>query len=259
MRACLGLLLVGCLRGAVPAADAPAEVDTPPPPAGRPAGREDPAEAKQGARRAALVAELRSRGVSEVVLGALGRVPRHHFVAARFADEAYDDRPLPIEAGQTISQPFGVARMPDLLQLRPGARVLEVGTGSGYQAAVLAELGAQVWSIELEPLLARTAAERLTRLGYRAVRVRQGDGYAGWPTEAPFDAIIVTAAPPEVPAPLLEQLSVGARLVLPVGDHTQELLAITRTKDHYLRQRDLPVRFVPMRGEAQKRRDGGAP
>lgn len=198
--------------------------------------------------------QLEGRGIRDRrVLEAMRRVPRHELVDPRDADQAYADRPLPIDHDQTISQPYVVALMSELAQLSPGARVLEVGTGSGYQAAVLAELGAEVWSIEIVEPLARAAAERLRRLGYANVHVRTGDGYRGWPEHAPFDAILVTAAPPEIPPPLLEQLAVGGRLVVPVGVGVQDLVVVTRTPTGYTRRVAEAVRFVPMTGEAQRR------
>ena len=186
------------------------------------------------------------------VLEAMARVPRHEFVPAGLVDVAYRNRPLPIGHGQTISQPYIVAIMTDLLGLEPGQRVLEIGTGSGYQAAVLAEFGALVWSIEIVPALAEQAAERLPRLGYDEVETRQGDGYYGWPEEAPFDAIIVTAAASHVPPPLLQQLKPGARMIIPVGSpfSTQQLLLVTRDENEQVRTRQvLPVRFVPLTGD----------
>ena len=197
--------------------------------------------------------QIEARGVHDPqVLEALRRVPRHAFVSAAQSEFAYDDRPLPIEASQTISQPYIVALMSELAQLTAGERVLEVGTGSGYQAAVLAALGAQVYSIEIDKGLADSARKRLEQLGY-SVKVRHGDGYAGWPEAAPFDAIVVTAAPPEVPAPLRAQLAVGGTLVIPVGESFQDLLVIRRSARGYEQQNVLPVRFVPMTGRAQQK------
>ncbi len=191
-------------------------------------------------------------GLSPAVLGALARVPRHQFVPAAQVPYAYENRPLPIGHGQTISQPYIVALMTDLLDLPPAAAVLEVGTGSGYQAAVLAELAGRVYSIEIVEPLAREARERLDRLGYRNVVTRVGDGYAGWPEHAPFDGILVTAAPDHVPPALLAQLKPGARLVIPVGETglTQSLKVIEKAADGTLSERDvLPVRFVPLTRE----------
>ena len=189
------------------------------------------------------------------VIEALQSVPRHLFVPGYLKDQAYDDTPLPIGYRQTISQPYIVALMSAALELdftgeRP-PRVLEIGTGSGYQAAVLDAMGADVWSVEIVEELAERSAALLERLGYDRVRVRAGDGYRGWPEQAPFDAIIVTAAPPEIPEPLLEQLRDGAHLVIPVGDYSQELLRITRRGDTFTSEHLAPVTFVPMTGEAQ--------
>ncbi len=162
---------------------------------------------------------IEARGVSDQgVLNAMRSVPRHEFVPTEYLKNAYADHPLPIGYGQTISQPYIVAWMTELLELKSGEKVLEIGTGSGYQAAVLAELeGIEIYSIEIVPELAESAAERLKRLGYEHVQVRQGDGYFGWPEQAPFDAIIVTAAPDHLPSPLVEQLEQGGRLVIPIG------------------------------------------
>jgi protein-L-isoaspartate(D-aspartate) O-methyltransferase len=174
------------------------------------------------------------------------KIPRHEFVPLAQRALAYRDGPLPIGHDQTISQPYIVAVMSELARLKPGDRVLEIGTGSGYQAAVLAELGAEVYSIELIPELASEAAETLQRLGYAKVHARQGDGYAGWPSAAPFEAILVTAAPPSVPPRLLEQLAPGGRLVIPVGDYFQELQVHTRGDEGIEVESIFPVRFVPM-------------
>jgi protein-L-isoaspartate(D-aspartate) O-methyltransferase len=192
-------------------------------------------------------------GFSERVMAAMRKVPRHEFVPASERRSAYANRPLPIGMGQTISQPFIVALMTDLMELRPGDRVLEIGTGSGYQAAVLAELAAEVYTVEIIEALGREAAERLERLGYRNVSVRIGDGYLGWPEQAPFDAIMVTAAPREVPKPLLEQLKPGGRLVVPVGAQSggQTLLVLVRQPDGTVTRREvLAVRFVPLTDRA---------
>jgi protein-L-isoaspartate(D-aspartate) O-methyltransferase len=196
--------------------------------------------------------QIEARGVTDArVLDAMRRVPRHAFVRPDDVVEAYDDHPLSIGHGQTISQPYIVGIMSELLGVGPGDRVLEVGTGSGYQAAVLAEMGCEVYSIEIVEPLARQAQEALASLGYENVHVKHGDGYRGWPEHAPFDAIIVTAAPPEIPAPLQEQLRVGGRLVVPVGDYEQVLTVLTRTPAGFSRQEVIPVRFVPMTGEAR--------
>jgi protein-L-isoaspartate(D-aspartate) O-methyltransferase len=185
------------------------------------------------------------------VMAAMARVPRHEFVPPDLRHRAYDNRPLPIGLGQTISQPYIVALMTDLLELGPGARVLEVGTGSGYQAAVLAELVGHVYTIEIVPALGEGARRTLERLGYRNVTVRVGDGYLGWPEQAPFDGIIVTAAPEAVPPPLIDQLKPGGRLVIPVGEAWtgQSLMVIHKQADGTLsRKHVLPVAFVPLTG-----------
>jgi protein-L-isoaspartate(D-aspartate) O-methyltransferase len=187
--------------------------------------------------------------MSPTVRAALGKVERHRLVPPAEASRAYRNHPLPIGAGQTISQPYIVALSTDLLQLDSGSVVLDVGTGSGYQAAVLAEIAAQVFSVEIVESLGREAAGRLQELGYRNVEVRIGDGYKGWPEKAPFDAIVVTAAAPAVPKALLEQLKTGGRMVIPVGGDgdTQYLkLLIKRADGGYDERRVLPVRFVPL-------------
>jgi protein-L-isoaspartate(D-aspartate) O-methyltransferase len=186
------------------------------------------------------------------VMAAMRRVERHRFVPPALAHEAYDNRPLPIGRGQTISQPYIVALSTDLLDLEPAHRVLEIGTGSGYQAAVLAELVARVYTIEIVEPLGQEARARLTALGYGNVDVRLGNGYAGWPEHAPFDRILVTAAAPSVPAALIEQLSAGGRMVIPVdsGLVGQQQLLIEKRADGTVQRRNvLPVRFVPMTGQ----------
>jgi protein-L-isoaspartate(D-aspartate) O-methyltransferase len=204
--------------------------------------------------REMFLAEIIERGVRDrAVIEAMRRVPRHLFVPPDEVAHAYEDRPLPIGHDQTISQPYIVASMSELAAVGPGSRVLEVGTGSGYQTAILAELGAEVWSIEIvEPLLRRAAAT-LARLGYgERVHLAIGDGYGGWPEAAPFDAVLVAAAPPRVPEPLMEQLAPGGRLVIPVGDEQQLLVVIQRDGDGFVQRVVYPVRFVPMTGEAQR-------
>jgi protein-L-isoaspartate(D-aspartate) O-methyltransferase len=185
----------------------------------------------------------------DAVMAAMRKVPRHRFVPPSEESFAYDNRPLPIGEGQTISQPYIVALMTDLLDLKPSDRVLEVGTGSGYQAAVLAELVAKVYTIEIVEPLGKRSAKILGELGYRNVEVRIGDGYGGWPAAAPFDAIIVTAAPPEVPQPLIDQIKAGGRMVIPVGGSFmgQDLLLVHKEADgRTTTRRTLPVRFVPL-------------
>lgn len=218
-------------------------------------GRTMSAEEKFEARREEMVdKQIVRRGVKdERVLGAMKQVPRHLFVPVRMIHGAYDDNPLPIGHDQTISQPYIVALMTEALELEPGDRVLEIGTGSGYQAAVLAEIVDTVFTIEIVPELAEMARLNLEGAGYRNVNVRAGDGYRGWPEEAPFPAIIVTAAPDHVPEPLIEQLAEGGRLVIPVGDVYQELLVLHKKDGKVLRRTVIPVRFVPMTGEAERR------
>ena len=198
--------------------------------------------------------QLRRNGIrNPAVLAAMEKVPRHRFVPLLLRGQAYEDGPLPIGHGQTISQPYIVALMTELIEPRKTMRVLEIGTGSGYQAAVLAECVGEVDTIEVVPELGRAAAELLREMGYRNVRVKIGDGYEGWPDRAPFDAVLLTAAPPEaVPRPLLDQLRIGGRLVAPVGRGEQELVRITRTENGFAREIIAPVQFVPMTGKAQR-------
>jgi protein-L-isoaspartate(D-aspartate) O-methyltransferase len=201
------------------------------------------------ARRVMVQRDLRGRDITDSrVLAAMGQVPRHLFVPPALEQQAYDDHPLPIGYGATISQPYIVALMTQAAQVKPGTRVLEVGTGSGYQAAVLATLTDKVSSIELIPELARSAGERLARLGYRQVQVKSGDGYKGWPEFAPFDAILVTAAAPEIPTALKDQLKEGGRLIIPVGPTfgPQYLLRLTKKGDAFQEERLIPVAFVPL-------------
>lgn len=188
-----------------------------------------------------------------LVLAAMGKVPRHEFVPERLRHQAYEDCPLPIGHDQTISQPYIVAFMTEQLEPEPTDRVLEIGTGSGYQAAVLAELVAKVYTVEIVEELAKRAAADLKRLGYTNVSVRAGDGYKGWPEVAPFDAIIVTCAPEKVPPPLIDQLKDGGRMIIPVGPAwDQELVLLRKRGDRLVRHAVLPVRFVPMTGQTQR-------
>jgi len=185
------------------------------------------------------------------VMEIIGRVPRHEFVPVEGRFEAYENRPLPIGYGQTTSQPYIVALMTDLMELKPDSRVLEIGTGSGYQAAILAELCDQVFTIEIIKPLGKAAAERLQRLGYDRIQLRVGDGYYGWKEEAPFDVIVVTAAASHVPPPLIRQLKPGGRMVIPVGSRfmVQQLLLIEKDEQGGVATRQiLPVRFVPLTG-----------
>ncbi len=197
--------------------------------------------------------QIVARGIKDTrVLAALRDTPRHEFVPEALRDQAYQDHPLPIGFGQTISQPYIVALMSEVLELGGDEIVLEIGTGSGYQAAVLGRLAKEVYTIEIVPELGERAERDLARLGFLNVHVRVGDGYQGWPEHAPFDAIIVTAAPQQVPQPLVDQLAVGGRMVLPVGRWNQELVLLRRTSKGIEREKLIDVRFVPMVGEAQQ-------
>jgi protein-L-isoaspartate(D-aspartate) O-methyltransferase len=220
-------------------------------------GHDQEEEAFYGSLRELMVkSQIEARGIQDpVVLRALRAVPRHRFVDPAQRDQAYDDHPLSIGGGQTISQPYIVALMSEAAGISARgaeAKVLEVGTGSGYQAAVLAAMGVRVWSVEIIEPLAKRATKVLAELGYD-VQVRTGDGYRGWPEEAPFDAILVTAAPDHVPEPLYEQLAPGGRLVIPVGGQRQELMVVQKTPQGRKTYQVAGVRFVPMRGEAEKR------
>ncbi len=219
------------------------------------AGEKAGGDEREAARREAMVdQQLRSRDIQEpAVLAAMERVPRHLFVPEDVRSASYQDSPLPIGFRQTISQPYIVALMTQLAGAAPGKKALDVGTGSGYQAAVLAEIVDEVFTIEIICELAEDAEERLETLGYANITGRCGDGYAGWVEEAPFDVIIVAAAPAEVPAPLIEQLAPGGRLVIPVGTTHQELLVIEKSEDGSVnRFTHGGVRFVPMTGEAER-------
>ena len=198
--------------------------------------------------------QLKPRGIKDDrVLAAMAGVPREEFVPADERDDAYEDGPLPIGFDQTISQPYIVAFMTEQLRLKPSDRLLEIGSGSGYQAAVLAELVAEVYTIEIVEPLAKTAEATLQRLGYKNVHLKVGDGYQGWPEEAPFDAIIVTCAPGKVPPPLVDQLKDGGRMVIPVGERFAQQLYLLEKKNGQLKESvTLPVRFVPMLREQKK-------
>jgi len=200
--------------------------------------------------------QIEARGVTDpATLAAMQTVPRHEFLPMRLRSEAYADYPLPIGHGQTISQPFIVAFMTEAIRPQPGEKILEIGAGSGYQAAILAQMGAQVYTIEIVEPLAEMALQTLQRLGYKNARVKSGDGFRGWPEHAPFDAIIVTCAPDKIPAPLVEQLRDGGRMIIPVGGGmNQELVLLRKHGDKIEKQSVLPVRFVPMTGEAEKAR-----
>ena len=205
-------------------------------------------------RRQMVERQLMTRGINDQrVLAAMAKVPREEFVTPESRSASYEDGPLPIGYGQTISQPYIVAFMTEQLRPKPSDRVLEIGTGSGYQAAILAELVSDVYSIEIVEPLAKNAEATLQQLGYKNVHLKIGDGYKGWSDAAPFDAIIVTCAPDKVPQPLIDQLKDGGRMVIPVGNTFAQELYLLEKKNGQLKQSaTLPVRFVPMAGEAQK-------
>jgi protein-L-isoaspartate(D-aspartate) O-methyltransferase len=211
------------------------------------ASLEDDSPAQQDARERMVHDQIAARGVRDQrVLAAMRIVARHLFVPPSMVPYAYRDSPLPIGNDQTISQPYIVAFMTEALKLKPSDRVLEIGTGSGYQAAVLSELCREVYSIEIVEPLGKQAAARLEGLGYQNIHLRIGDGYRGWPEQAPFDAIIVTAAPEQIPPALLDQLANGGRMVLPVGGKEQVLVRVRRTQKQYTVENLFPVMFVPM-------------
>lgn len=244
MLVCRGLIIV--LASCGTGADSNMHVRQQPP-----VGGSEVDDPKVRARHDMVRVQLAARDIrDDRVLAAMREVPRERFVPEVNRHHAYEDRPLPIGHDVTISQPYIVALMTQLLELPAGARVLEVGTGSGYQAAVLATFVGHVYSVEIVEPLASAARDRLAALGFDNVTVRHGDGYAGWPEHAPFDGIIVTAAPPEVPPPLLEQLAVGGKLVVPVGTAEQTLRVITRHERGHVSRDVIPVRFVPMTGRA---------
>jgi protein-L-isoaspartate(D-aspartate) O-methyltransferase len=242
MKRCLGIILIFC--GAVPAL-IPRQ------------GQERDVYAN--GRRRMVDEQLAGRDIYDRrVLEVMEKIPRHLFVPPGYRDQAYEDYPLPIAEGQTISQPYIVALMTQCLGLKGGEKVLEIGTGSGYQAAVLAEIGTRVFSIDINERLAAQAARTLQALGYDGVKVRCGDGYRGWPEEAPFDAVIVTCASPEVPPALVGQLAEGGRMIIPLGSasHLQILTLFTKRGGELQKKAISDVRFVPMTGEVQKKKDG---
>ncbi|RJR47277.1 MAG: protein-L-isoaspartate(D-aspartate) O-methyltransferase [Desulfobacteraceae bacterium] len=206
------------------------------------------------AERSRMVNEqIRARGIANnSVLKAIEKVPRHEFVPAQIRNLAYADRPLPIGFEQTISQPFIVAYMTEAAEISRNKKVLEIGTGSGYQAAVLGELAREVYSIEIIPELAENARRVLKKLGYNNVSVKAGNGFLGWPEHAPFDAIVVTAAPDEIPKALVDQLAVNGKIVIPVGAAFQQMVIVTRTPEGVTEKKTIPVRFVPMVGKPSK-------
>ncbi|MBU3665590.1 MAG: protein-L-isoaspartate(D-aspartate) O-methyltransferase [Chthoniobacterales bacterium] len=215
-----------------------------------------PADDYAARRNAMVETQIASRGISDTAtLGAMRSVPRHEFVPARLRDEAYGDYPLPIGSGQTISQPYIVAFMTEAIRPKPGEKILEIGGGSGYQAAVLAQTGAEVFTVEILEPLAGLARQNLTRLGYKNAHVLHADGYRGWPEHAPYDAIIVTCAPDAIPPDLVTQLKDGGRMIVPVGGGmNQELILLSKHGDKIEQHAVLPVRFVPMTGEAESPR-----
>jgi protein-L-isoaspartate(D-aspartate) O-methyltransferase len=203
-------------------------------------------------RRQMVERQIRSRGIADkAVLRSMSKVERHRFVLTSQWDSAYNDTPLPIGEGQTISQPFIVAYMTEAAELSPSEKVLEIGTGSGYQAAILGEIAREVYTIEIIPPLAERARATLTQLGYKNVFVKTGNGYLGWPEHAPFDAIVVTAAPDEVPQALIDQLAINGKMVIPVGTFNQQMMVITKTSGGVVERKTIPVRFVPMTGKPE--------
>jgi protein-L-isoaspartate(D-aspartate) O-methyltransferase len=241
----IALLLLATLSACGPAESTPTALPTQPLPGNTPAGADAYAEQRQ----AMVEHQLRGRDASnEAVLAAMLKVPRHEFVPADYISEAYGDYPLPIGFGQTISQPYIVAVMTELVNPQPGQKVLEIGTGSGYQAAILAELTEAVYTIEIIPELAQRAQQTFEKLGYSQIVAKQADGYEGWEEHAPFDAIIVTAAPDHVPQPLVNQLADGGKMVIPIGPPGgyQSLWLLERKGDEVLRINWGGVRFVPL-------------
>ena len=226
-----------------------------------PSNRKEPpgttsTEDEYAKRRQWMVREqLQGRDIiDERVLAAMLKVPRHEFVSPELRESAYEDNAQPLVLGQTISQPYIVAYMTQALELNGTERVLEIGTGSGYQAAVLASMVPEVYTIEILPELQKQASAVLSKLGYRNIHFRVGDGYTGWPEYAPFDRIIVTAAPDEIPQPLIDQLKEGGRLVIPVGSIQQELIVLVKGQSGITQRSTIGVRFVPMTGKAQENR-----
>jgi protein-L-isoaspartate(D-aspartate) O-methyltransferase len=239
---CLTLLIFqGC------SANRPQEATS----AGAQTGR--PTEQFEEQRRRMVERQIRARGITDrAVLEAMLKVPRHRFVPAENAQLAYQDHPLPIGKEQTISQPYIVAYMSEAVEITKNEKVLEIGTGSGYQAAILGELAREVYTIEIIPELAERARRTLSELGYKNVHVKTGNGYEGWAEHAPYDGIVVTAAPDEVPKALVDQLAISGKMVIPVGVLDQEMMIITRTPQGVIEKRTIPVRFVPMTGKPKQ-------
>jgi protein-L-isoaspartate(D-aspartate) O-methyltransferase len=236
---CLSLLLFQGCSGNQPQESATAVIQT-----------ATPQEKFTEQRRQMVERQIRARGISDkAVLEAMMKVPRHLFVPEDSASLAYQDHPLPIGNEQTISQPYIVAYMSEAVEITKNEKVLEIGTGSGYQAAILGELAKEVYTIEIIPELADRARRTLSELGYKNVHVKTGNGYEGWAEHAPYDGIVVTAAPDEVPKALVDQLAVNGRMVIPVGVWDQEMMIITRTSQGVIEKRTIPVRFVPMTGK----------
>lgn len=235
------LLLLGLLCSSLPGCSSESASES---------GAQKFSEEEFAKQRRQLVDELRGQGIkSQDVLDALLKVPRHKFVPSSSRHLSYQNRPLPIGQGQTISQPYIVGYMTEAAEIASGEKVLEIGTGSGYQAAVLGELAKQVYSIEIIPELADNARKLLSEMGYKNVEVKTGNGYLGWPEHAPFDAIVVTAAPDEVPKALVEQLAFRGKMVIPVGSNFQQMVIISKTESGVVERRTIPVAFVPMTGK----------
>ena len=216
-------------------------------------GRQQSDDEFKKQRRQMVERQLRARGIRDGrVLAAMEKVPRQRFVPPAAAHLAYNDHPLPIGQNQTISQPYIVAYMTEAAEVSANHKVLEIGTGSGYQAAILGELAREVYTIEIIPELADRARQTLNEMNYRNIHVKTGNGYLGWPEHAPFDAIVVTAAPDQVPPALVEQLALNGKLIIPVGAGAQEMTVITKTEKGLVEQKTIPVRFVPMTGKPEK-------
>jgi len=261
-RAALALLLAAAAATTSSGAQRPNQLRTSPPQRSQlqtnQANQGQPGDPWAAPRRDMVELQIRERGVHQPeVLRAMESVPRHLFIPEEYRDQAYGDAPQPIGWGQTISQPYIVALMTELLELDRGDKVLEIGTGSGYHAAVLSRVAGEVYTIEIIDQLGKQAKTTLQQLGYQNVHVKVGDGYQGWPGEQPFDAIILTAAPPKIPQPLIDQLKVGGRMVVPVGSYVQDLMLLTKTAQGVEKRTVAPVRFVPMTGEVQRKGPGG--